>query len=62
MASSTVSSNSGLTNNIWVTQNTGVASTYIKKECTYIEIEDSGIFSEYNEMNSKSKLEHSLLH
>ena len=32
-----------------------MAATNIEKECTYIEIEDSGIFSDY-EMSSKEKI------
>ena len=33
-----------------------MAAANIKKECTYIEIEDSGIFSDYDEMSSKEKI------
>ena len=56
MAGSThSSSDSVLAKNIQVTQNTRVAATNIKKEHAYIEVEDGGIISDYDEMNSQEQ-------
>ena len=55
MAGSTHSSNSVLTNAIKVTQNTQVAATNIKREYAYIEVEDDGTLSDYNETTAQER-------
>ena len=57
MAGSTCSLNSTLTNTIWITQNSQLPTTAVKKEPkdAHIKVEDKWVFSDYDETEGQEQ-------